>query len=131
MGIGRRLFDLVRANVGHYLRSDETAPPRQRWRPPPPGSEGPRAPGPEAPPGPPRGSDPLRRAYRALELPFGAGPDAVRHAHRQLMRRYHPDNFARDPERLADATRLAQELTEARDLLLDALDRGVIVARPG
>ena len=134
MSIGRRLYDLLRANALHYLRGEAPGPAPDPWRRgagPDPGSAGP---GPEGDPGDrwaprtPRSvrSERLQRAYRALELDYGAGPDAVRHAHRRLMRRYHPDNFARDPARLADATRLAQQLTEARDLLLEALDRGEV-----
>lgn len=131
MGIGRRLYDLLRANVGHYLRdADPVHAPR-----PGAGAAGRRraaspGPGPEPsdaedvpPPGPRRIPD-VERAYRALELPYGAGPDEIRKAHRRLLQRYHPDRFARDDALLADATRLSQELTRSRDLLLEAIERG-------
>ena len=135
MTIGRRLYDLLRANALHYLRGEDPGPSTRPWpagdRPGPgpadpgagtdPGDRwGPRSPRPEHPAR-------LRKAYRALELDYGAGSDAVRHAHRRLMRRYHPDRFAQDPARLADATRVAQQLTEARDLLLEALERGEVL----
>ena len=123
MGIGRRLFDLVRANVGHYLRS---TPEVDAWHKP--GSTSRRSY--EPPPPPPereRRTSEIERCYRALELPYGSGREAIRHAHRSLLRRYHPDRFARDEARLADATRLTQELTRARDRLLEAIDTGEIV----
>ena len=68
----------------------------------------------------------IARAYRALELQFGAPPEEIRRAHRRLLRRYHPDKHASNPAKQADATRLSQELTRARDLLLLAWESGEI-----
>ena len=53
-----------------------------------------------------------------------APPDEIKSAHRRLLRKYHPDRHANDPEKLEDATRLSQELTRARDLLLMAWQSG-------
>jgi len=68
----------------------------------------------------------LRRDYRALELPYGADREAIRRAHRKLLRQFHPDRFANQPSKLEDATRLSQELSLARDRLLAAHDLGLI-----
>ena len=65
----------------------------------------------------------LARAYANLELPYGADLDAVRQARRRLLRRYHPDLHAADPERKQTATRLAQGLNGAHDELVKRLDR--------
>lgn len=113
----------MRANVGHYLRSTPEVDAYRR-----PGGTGQRSY--DAPPPPPaaeRRTSDIERCYRALELPYGSGREAIRHAHRRLLRRYHPDRFARDEARLADATRLSQELTRARDRLLEAIEAGEIV----
>ena len=46
----------------------------------------------EAPPGPPPGSDPRRAAaYRQLGLAWGASRDAIKKAHRRLVKQHHPD----------------------------------------
>src|SRR5262249_22118045 len=42
------------------------------------------------PPPPPRGT-PRERALATLGLPPDATPDAIRHRHRELVRRFHPD----------------------------------------
>jgi len=130
VSIGSRLFRALRANVGHAVRrlgrdapvvepdpdfgSEFDEAQDQRRRPPRP------------PPASARRREKLEKAYRALELPFGAGPDEIRSAHRRLMRQFHPDRFAQQPERLEDATRLAQELTVARDTLTEAHEEGIL-----
>jgi len=46
----------------------------------------------EAPPGPPPGSDPRRAAaYQQLGLAWGASRDAIKQAHRRLVKQHHPD----------------------------------------
>ncbi len=137
MSLTSRLFRALRANVGHAVRrlTRETAEPEidPDLFDPPPGSRGgvhsdtgAASSQTRASPTGARGKEraTLEKAYRALELPYGADPEAIRKAHRSLLRRYHPDRFANDPERLADATRLSQELTAARDTLLEAFERG-------
>ena len=49
----------------------------------------------------------IQEDYAALELSVGADIDAVKDAYRDMMRRYHPDRHAADP----DKARLANELT--------------------
>jgi DnaJ-domain-containing protein 1 len=55
----------------------------------------------------------LRRAYAALEVPFGADFQTVRKSYRTLMRKYHPDRHQGSPEKQKAATELAQKLTLA------------------
>jgi DnaJ-class molecular chaperone len=125
MGLGSRLYHVLRANVGHYLREATT-----RFRGGDAGDPG-RFSGESESAGPgfatEAGSEArFARDYRLLELPYGSGRDAVRSAHRRLLRRFHPDRFARDPDGLTDATRLSQEITAARDRILSALESGEI-----
>ena len=65
----------------------------------------------------------LTRYYANLELPYGAGVDAVREARRRLLKRYHPDLHSADPEKKQIATQLAQGLNRAHDELVSRLDR--------
>ena len=65
----------------------------------------------------------IRQAYARLELPYGADQDEVRRAYRQLMRRYHPDRHASDPDRERVATEISQKLTVSYNLLVDHLKR--------
>lgn len=52
-------------------------------------------------------------AYRELELPPGAPFEAVRKAYRYQILRHHPDRFADDPTRYAQATAKTQRLNQA------------------
>jgi DnaJ-domain-containing protein 1 len=74
----------------------------------------------EAPPPPPRRSiDPeLRRYYANLELPEGASLAEVKAAYRRLVRTYHPDRHAGDP----DAARITMELRTAYEQLTRHLE---------
>ena len=65
----------------------------------------------------------LTRYYANLELPDGAGLDAVREARRRLLKRYHPDLHSADPEKKRTATQLTQGLNRAHDELVSRLDR--------
>lgn len=65
----------------------------------------------------------LLQYYANLELPPFAPLDDVKRAYRDLMRRYHPDRHAGDPERQKAAHELAQSLTRAYDALLAYLER--------
>jgi DnaJ-domain-containing protein 1 len=65
----------------------------------------------------PSPDDELRRAYAALEVPFGSDFAAVRKSYRVLMRKYHPDRHAGSPEKQKAATELAQKLSAAYQLI--------------
>ena len=65
----------------------------------------------------------LTQYYANLELPYGAGIDAVREARRRLLKQYHPDLHSADPEKKQTATQLAQGLNRAHDELVSRLDR--------
>lgn len=78
-------------------------------------------------PPPPRrsgGQKTIYDYYANLEVPFGSDLETVRAAYRQLMRKYHPDNYARDPEKEAMATQLSQELSVAYQKIKSYLETG-------
>lgn len=64
-----------------------------------------------------RGGDPVRRAYRTLELPYGADQEAIKHAYRTMMRKYHPDRHTSSPDKQKAAHELSLKLTEAYRIL--------------
>ena len=55
------------------------------------------------------------RWYRTLELEPGADLPTVRKAYRRLLKQYHPDKFAKDPEKYKAATEVARNITAAYD----------------
>ena len=65
----------------------------------------------------PSPEDELRRAYAALEVPFGSDFTTVRKSYRALMRKYHPDRHTGSPEKLKSATELAQKLSAAYQVI--------------
>jgi DnaJ-domain-containing protein 1 len=65
----------------------------------------------------PSPEDELRRAYAALEVPFGSDLATVRKSYRALMRKYHPDRHTGSPEKLKSATELAQKLSAAYQII--------------
>ena len=52
----------------------------------------------------------LRRDYGNLEVPFGAPLETVRKSYKRLLRRYHPDRNADDPEKLKTATEITKKI---------------------
>lgn len=65
----------------------------------------------------------LVQYYANLELPPFAPIDEVKRAYKELMRRYHPDKHAGDPERQKIANELAQSLTKAYEAILATFER--------
>lgn len=65
----------------------------------------------------------LVQYYANLELPPFASAEDVRRAYKELVRRYHPDKHAGDPERQKIAGELVQSLTKAYEAILAAIDR--------
>lgn len=62
--------------------------------------------------------------YANLEVPNGSDLATVKESYRNLMRRYHPDRHAGDPQMESMATDLAQELTRAYTALEAYLTTG-------
>jgi hypothetical protein len=65
----------------------------------------------------------LARSYALLDLPFGAPMDQVSRRWKTYLKTCHPDRFASDPARQADATELTQALTGAHDTIRAAWKR--------
>ena len=61
------------------------------------------------------------RWYRTLELEPGADHQTVRKAYRRLLVQYHPDKFAKDPEKYKAATEVTRNVTTAYDGLTELL----------
>jgi DnaJ-domain-containing protein 1 len=55
----------------------------------------------------------LRKDYTNLEVPFGASFEEVRKAYKNLLRKYHPDRFATDPNKLKIATEITKKINES------------------
>jgi hypothetical protein len=68
--------------------------------------------------------DPTLAGYYAnLELPYGAGREAVRSARRRLLSHYHPDRFPSDHDKARLANDLVQRLNHAHDELIKHLEK--------
>jgi DnaJ-domain-containing protein 1 len=63
----------------------------------------------------------IAQYYAQLEVPYGSDLDTVKQAYRRLMRKYHPDLQAAEPEKQRIATELTQALTRAYQELEQAL----------
>ena len=55
----------------------------------------------------------LARCYANLEIPYGSGLEEARRAWKRMLKKYHPDLHARDPEKRRVANQLTAELTKA------------------
>lgn len=80
---------------------------------------------------PPRRPDPLEekarelaRDYHNLELKPGAGMDEVREAYKRMLKQYHPDRFAHDPEKQAIAHQVTVRINESHARLKAFLQGG-------
>lgn len=114
-GIGRRFYDLLRANLNALLdRAAERERRADRGEPDPLADD-------QSPP--PGWDKEIAQHYANLELPYGAGLDEVKKQYRRLMARYHPDRHHRDPRKSEVANRLAAELTRSYDALVEHLSR--------
>ncbi len=65
----------------------------------------------------------LANCYALLDLPFGALMDEVNRRWKSYLKRCHPDLFASDPLRQAEATELTQALTGAHSKIEAAWKR--------
>ncbi|MFP4363879.1 MAG: J domain-containing protein [Spirochaetia bacterium] len=52
----------------------------------------------------------LAQDYKNLEVSFGTNFDEVRKSYKVLIRKYHPDRFSNDPDRLKAATEIAKKI---------------------
>ena len=55
----------------------------------------------------------LRRDYANLEVAFGAPLAEVTRAYKRLLKRYHPDKFAADPEKQQMATEITLKINSS------------------
>ncbi len=60
--------------------------------------------------------------YRVLDLQVGADMAQIKTSYRQLMRKYHPDMHAGNPQKQKAATELSMRVTTAYNSLVDYLD---------
>jgi len=74
-------------------------------------------------PGEPTPEEKRRRWYKTLEVEPGASFEEVRKAYRKLLRKYHPDRYAQNPEKYKAATEVTRNVTEAYDGLSQYLQR--------
>ena len=58
-----------------------------------------------------------RWAFEVLEVEEGASHEEIRKAYLRLSRKYHPDNFVGDTEKLKTANTLMAQINHAYDLL--------------
>ena len=73
------------------------------------GGPQPRSPGPD-----------LSDEYRTLEVPLGAPFEQVRTSYRRLIRAYHPDKYADDPEKQRVATQISSKLNASFQRIREA-----------
>ena len=66
----------------------------------------------------------LRELYAQLEVPYGASFEDVKKSFRRLMRKYHPDLHAGNPQKHKTATQLTMSLTQAYNELEQHLTGG-------
>jgi DnaJ-class molecular chaperone len=66
----------------------------------------------------------LRELYSQLEVPYGAPFEEVKKSFRRLMRKYHPDLHAGNPQKHKTATQLTMSLTQAYNELEQHLTGG-------
>src|SRR5262245_14237042 len=65
-------------------------------------------------------SDERARAYAVLGVDRGISREELRHHYRRLVRRWHPDRFATDPQSLAEAEARMREINRAYQVLIAA-----------
>ena len=65
----------------------------------------------------------LARCYRLLDLPFGTPIEQVTRQWKTYLKQCHPDRYANDPAKQADATFLTQQLNDAHQKIKAAWER--------
>ena len=51
--------------------------------------------------------------YKALEVPVGASFDQIKESYKRLIKQYHPDRFANEPDKQKVAMEISQKLNVA------------------
>lgn len=51
--------------------------------------------------------------YAILEVEYGAGFDKIKSAYKKLLKKYHPDMFHNQPEKLKTAQKVTEKINEA------------------
>lgn len=54
-----------------------------------------------------------RKYYNALEVEYGADFKQIKCAYRRLLKKYHPDMFQNQPEKLKTAQEVTRQINEA------------------
>ena len=57
--------------------------------------------------------DGLQQDYANLDVPIGAPFEEIRRSYKRLLKRYHPDRFADDPQKQSLATEITQKLNQS------------------
>jgi len=65
----------------------------------------------------------LARCYRLLDLPFGAPMEQVTKQWKTYLKKCHPDRYAQNPAKQAEATILTQQLNDAHQKIKAAWDQ--------
>ncbi|MDX2092186.1 MAG: J domain-containing protein [Kofleriaceae bacterium] len=65
----------------------------------------------------------LAEWYKVLDLQVGADMAQIKSAYRQLMRKYHPDMHAGNPQKQKAATELSMRVTTAYNSLVEYLEK--------
>ena len=132
MSATARLWKILRAEIGDRLRRRKGAPGGEHsgWRPRTRKADGESSAGTSAgssagrrQSSPPVRDPELERYYANLEVPYGSDLETVEKAWKRLMRKYHPDRHARDPERQQLADDLVKELNRAYGELRRRLEK--------
>lgn len=57
--------------------------------------------------------------YKTLEIQYGAGIEEIKAAWKKMMKKYHPDLHANDPEKYQTALEITKTITHAYQELMD------------
>ena len=71
----------------------------------------------------PDGTTKVAEWYKTLDLQPGADMAQIKSSYRQLMRKYHPDMHAGNPQKQKAATELSMRVTTAYNSLVDHLEK--------
>lgn len=74
------------------------------------------------PSGPPAS---LKKDFANLELPFGATLEQARAAHRKLIRAYHPDRHASNPDKYRIANEITQRINYSYQRIKQYYEHGI------